>query len=129
MRNSYRFLSCLLLFSALATGCVSAPKDHYYWGNYEALILAMYAEPGSADPVMQIEKLNADLQQAESIGKPAPPGLYAHLGFMYAMNGDVSQAETAFNEERELFPESAVFIDGMMERALLNRGVSNASAE
>ncbi len=89
----------------------------------------MYAEPGTADPVMQIEKLTADLQQAESIGKPAPPGLYAHLGFMYAMNGDVSQAETAFNEERELFPESAVFIDGMMKRALQNRGVSIAPAE
>ncbi len=129
MRNSFRFLSCLLLLSALAAGCVSAPKGHYYWGNYEALILAMYAEPGSADPVQQIEKLNADLQQAESIGKPAPPGLYAHLGFMYAMNGDVSQAEAAFNEERELFPESAVFIDGMMERALRNQGVSNAPSE
>ena len=129
MRNSFRFLSCLLLFSALAAGCVSAPKDHYYWGNYEALILAMYAEQGSADPVMQIEKLTADLQQAESIGKPAPPGLYAHLGFMYAMNGDVSQAEVAFNEERELFPESAVFIDGMMERALQNQGVSIVPVE
>jgi hypothetical protein len=118
-----------LLFSALAAGCVSAPKDHYYWGNYEALILAMYAEPGSADPVMQIERLAADLQQAESTGKPAPPGLHAHLGFLYAMNGNVSQAEAAFNEERELFPESAVFIDGMLERALQNREVSNEPPE
>lgn len=118
-----------MLFSVLAAGCVSAPKDHYYWGNYEALILAMYTEPGSTDPVMQIEKLTADLQQAESIGKPVPPGLYAHLGFIYAMNGNESQAEAAFYEEKERFPESAVFIDGMMERALQNRGVSNAPAE
>ena len=129
MRYSSRFLSCVLLFSALSAGCVTAPQDHYYWGSYEALILAMYAELGSADPVMQIEKLTADLQQAESIGKPAPPGLHAHLGYLYAMNGNVPLAEAAFNEERALFPESAVFIDGMLERALQNQGVSNAPPE
>jgi hypothetical protein len=129
MRTSPRILFCLLVFSVLAAGCVTPPQDHYYWGNYEALLLVMYAEPGSADPVMQIEKLSVDIQQAESVGKPVPPGLYAHLGFMYAMNGDVSQAESAFYEERKLFPESAVFIDGMMERALQNGEISIAPAE
>jgi hypothetical protein len=119
----------LLAGSALAGGCASAPQEHYYWGSYEGLILKMYTEPGSVDPVTQIERLNTDLQQAESKGKPAPPGLYAHLGFMYAMNGDVAQAEAAFKAERDRFPEASVFIDGMMARARANREASNAAAE
>ena len=122
MKISTGFTGFLLICSALVSGCVSAPRDHYYWGSYEELILEMYTRPGSADPVTQIEKLTADLQQAESAGKPAPPGVYAHLGFMYAMIGNEAEAESAFLLERELFPESAVLIDGMMERALRNQG-------
>lgn len=122
MKASIRFPGFLLICAALAGGCASAPKGHYYWGHYEALLLEMYTEPGSADPLAQIEKLTEDLQQAENFGKPPPPGFYAHLGLMYAMNGNESQAEAAFLLERELFPESAVFIDGMMERAYKHRG-------
>lgn len=129
MQASIRFPGLLLICSALASGCVSAPSGHYYWGHYEELILEMYIEPGSADPLTQIEKLNEDLQQAESLGKPVPPGLYAHLGLMYAMNGNASESEAAFLLERELFPESAVLIDGMMERALRNQGGSIVPAD
>jgi hypothetical protein len=107
-----------LILCIIAAGCATAPKEHYHWGNYEELLLAMYVASGSADPFTQIDKLTVDIQQAENTGKAVPPGLYAHLGMMYALNGDASQAEAAFYQERELFPESAVFIDAMMARSL-----------
>jgi hypothetical protein len=106
-----------LIFCIIAGGCATAPTEHYHWGNYEELLLAMYVESGTADPFTQIDKLTVDIQQAENTGKLVPPGLCAHLGMMYALNGDVSQAEAAFYKERELFPESGVFIDGMMARS------------
>ena len=117
-----------LAFCIVAGGCATAPQEHYYWGNYEALLLTMYVELGTADPFTQIEKLSGDIQQAENTGKPVPPGLYAHLGMMYALNGDASQAEAAFYKERELFPESEVFIDGMMARAFARSEKQNAPA-
>jgi hypothetical protein len=126
MRIPARPTCFLLILAALASGCATPPGDHYYWGNYQPLILAMYVEPGSVDPFTQIEKLTEDLQQAEANGQAAPPGLYAHLGMMYALNGDVALAEDAFRQERELFPESAVFIDGMMARARARSGAGNA---
>ncbi len=129
MKISSMPLFGLLILCTFAAGCVVGPKDQYYWGNYEALVLAMYAEPGSADPKMQIEKLTSDLQQAENSGKPVPPGLYAHLGFMYAMNGNVSQAEAALIEETKRFPESTVLIEGMLARVKKNQGVSDAAVE
>ena len=66
MQVSLRFPGLLLICSALAGGCASAPKGHYYWGHYEALLLEMYTQPGSADPLSQIEKLTEDDKNQEA---------------------------------------------------------------
>jgi len=116
----------IVIFCFSIGGCVTPPEEHYYWGNYEALLLTMYVEPGAADPFTQIEQLTVDIQQAENTGKRVPPGLYAHLGMMYALNGNASQAEAAFHKERDFFPESEVLINGMMARSRARIESSNA---
>lgn len=100
----------------ITTGCTSN-SNLYYWGNYEPMIYKMYNKPGQATPQVQIERLNVDIQQAENNGKPVHPGLHAHLGMMYAAVGNISDAMASFEQEKALFPESAVLIDGMMNRA------------
>ena len=102
---------------ALLSGCATRHQDHYYWGSYEQLLLDMYVNPGSATPDMQIEKLTADIQKAEALGKPTPPGVFAHLGLMYATQGNSAQAEAAFAKEEQLYPESKTLIDGMLKRS------------
>ncbi|MCF6281248.1 MAG: DUF4810 domain-containing protein [Candidatus Polarisedimenticolaceae bacterium] len=111
-----RWLMPPLLIATLMSGCATN-KEIYYWGEYENLIHDSYINPGSADPQTQIEKLNTDLQKAEALGKRIAPGIYAHLGFLYAMQGKESQSKSAFMEEQALYPESTTFISGMMERA------------
>ena len=93
----------------------------YYWGSYEGLIYQMYAEAGTAEPDVQIEKLNKDIQRTVERGGKTPPGVHAHLGFMYAAAGNMPLAMASFDEEKRLFPESAKFIDGMMARALKSK--------
>ena len=91
----------------------------YYWGNYESLLYSMYIEAGSAEADVQIEKLTNDIKESENRStESVPPGIYAHLGFMYASLGKVDLAVESFNREKSLFPESSRFIDGMMNRAL-----------
>lgn len=107
---------CGLLCSLLA-GCAMGPKPLYYWGNYEQLIYEMQVKPGAADPVKQIDLLTTDIQRASDHGLQVPPGLYAHLGFMYAIQGEGANALQAFNQEKALYPESTVLIDGMLKRA------------
>ena len=110
----------ILLLSALSislfSGCTAKPTM-YYWGEYESLIYKMYIEPGTAEPDVQIEKLTTDILRAKELGKKTPPGIHAHLGFMYAAAGNSALAKDAFAQEKALFPESAKFIDGMMARA------------
>lgn len=109
----------LIATALLLVGCVTN-TDKYYWGEYQELLYQMSVKPGVADPVLQIDKLTTDILQAEESGLPVPPGVYAHLGMMYAANGDIGQARESFNQEKALYPESSVLIDGMLERSKNN---------
>lgn len=116
--NKWCALPLLSIF--LMAGCATN-KEIYYWGEYEQLIHDAYIKPGSADPATQIEKLNADIQKSEAMGKRVAPGIYAHLGFLYAVEGKDSQSKAAFKQEQTLYPESNVFIEGMLNRARQNK--------
>jgi hypothetical protein len=116
--NLWRTLALLCIF--LAAGCATK-NEIYYWGEYEELIHDSYFKPGAADPVTQIEKLNADIQKSGAKGKRVAPGIYAHLGYLYAIEGKVSQSTAAFRQEQTLYPESTVFIEGMFNRAMKNK--------
>ena len=111
-----KHLFILTLLTAVMTGCVTT-TEKYYWGSYEHLLYDMYNKPGSADPGLQIDQLTQDIQRSQDAGKLVPPGVHAHLGFMYALVGNAEQSHAAFLQEKNLFPESAVLIDGMIERA------------
>lgn len=116
-KNAWHTLAVITMI--LMAGCATN-KDIYYWGEYEQLIYDAYMKPGSADTATQIEKLNADIQKAAATGKKVPPGIYAHLGFLYAMEGKDSQSKAAFKQEQTLYPESNTLIEGMMKRARQN---------
>jgi len=105
-----------LLSILLMAGCATN-NNIYYWGKYEQLIRDAYIKPGSADAATQIEKLNEDIQIAEAMGKRVAPGIYAHLGFLYALEGNDSQSIAAFKQEQALYPESNTLIEGMLNRA------------
>lgn len=116
--NTLRALVLASIF--LVVGCAAPKPEIYYWGAYEELIHDAYFKPGAADPATQIEKLNADIQKSVAQGKRIAPGIFAHLGYLYAMEGKVSQSTAAFRQEQTLYPESKVFIEGMLNRAKKN---------
>tara|TARA_R110000868_G_scaffold364069_1_gene626865 strand:+ start:47 stop:424 length:378 start_codon:yes stop_codon:yes gene_type:complete len=109
--------SLVVLALCLMLGACSNTGNLYYWGNYEDMIYKMYLKPGEATPLVQIERLTRDIQKAASVGKPVPPGLFAHIGFMHVLQGNKAAAYSAFEEEKTRFPESAAFLDGVIERA------------
>jgi hypothetical protein len=97
------------------TGC-SQKTSLYSWGSYERLVYEMYVTPGSADHGTQVAKLTADVERAQAEGARIPPGIHAHLGYLYYGQGQADLAVEEFRTERELYPESAVFIDGILAR-------------
>jgi len=120
IRGPIKLGAATILAALILGGCSTVP-DIYYWGEYEQLIYQMYKEPEKAPPIVQIEKLNIALENAANEEMSVPPGFYAHLGFLYALIGEEDKSVSSFEQEKKLFPESAVMIDGMFERALKNK--------
>lgn len=96
------------------TGC--AEPSLYHWGEYESLTYDIFHNPGKADPLTQILKLREDIETAHAEGKMVPPGIHAHLGYMYYLQQNLSEAREAFETEKRLFPESETFINGIIKR-------------
>lgn len=115
MIASYVKTAILLVSCSILAGCATT-QPLYYWGDYETIIYEMYIEPGSADPTTQIQKLTQDISEASSEGKRIPPGVHAHLGYMFFLQGNRNEAVLEFETEKKLFPESAKFVDGLMGR-------------
>lgn len=97
-------------------GCASH-KNLYYWGAYESLLLNMYTDPGEATNEVQIQQLNDSIQSAQDFNMKVAPGIYAHLGMIYAREGNSKAALEAFEMEKRMFPEAVPFIDDMLQRA------------
>lgn len=114
LRVAIRSALLLPLGALVLAGCGAGPL--YHWGHYEELVYEMYAEPGKAEPGVQVEKLSRDIAQAESKGTRVPPGVHLHLGYMYLQQGNAAAARHELEAEKRLFPESTVFVDHLLTR-------------
>lgn len=104
------------LVAATLVGCASSSTDIYHWGRYEDGIYEMYLKPGSTSLTDEILRLEEEIEKADASGKSLPPGFHAHLAYLYVNNGNYPAGVTHFNREKEKFPESSVFIDGILKR-------------
>jgi hypothetical protein len=112
MRMSIGCLAAALLL----LGCSTGSQNLYYWGHYEDAIYDMYLEPGKTSITDETLRLEEQVEKAAAAGMAVPPGLHAHLGYLYVIEGDYATALVHFQTEKALFPESAVFIDGLIAR-------------
>lgn len=111
-----RRIPAILVLAAvlLLSGCAS--RGLYDWGSYEASIERMYLRPERFNVANEITRLSAEVRETAAEGLHVPPGKYAHLGYLHYMSGDQAGAVRYFEAEKRAFPESAVFIDGMLGR-------------
>ena len=108
---------CLCLgITALAAGCSSGPKSRYAWGSYEERAYRFLFASTTEEVAEDIRVLSAEIEQADAEGRPVPPGVHAHLGYLYAITGNTESAAQQFEIEKRLYPESRVFLDGCLRR-------------
>jgi hypothetical protein len=109
-------LSLLLILCALC-GCASSPL--YEWGKYDQWLYENYKNPKN-DEELYVD-LTALITKYESrknpSTKPMAPGLYAEYGFLLMRRGENAQAIKYYNKEKALWPESALFMDSMIQAA------------
>src|SRR5262245_60201268 len=105
-----RTMMALALAVTLA-GCTSPLYD---WGQYEDSLWRMQTEKFS--PEKEAKVLSEEIDATLAKGRRVPPGKLATLGFFYYQSGDREAARACFQREKELYPESAGFVDGMIRR-------------
>jgi hypothetical protein len=117
LRLVWRRMLPLFLFATLSVlfaGCTS--PDIYSWGRYEDLLYASYVTSEPAPAAMQVERMEADYKKARARNQRVPPGFHAHLGHLYSQLGRLDDARKQFETEKTEFPESAVFVDQLIDR-------------
>lgn len=108
-----RILSIVIIGASVAT-VACAPVSRFEWGTYEQALYA-YSQNPENRPVYKLS-LETAIERGRARNAVAP-GMLAELGFLYLEDGNVEQAVKAFQEERSLFPESAVFMDRVIRQS------------
>jgi hypothetical protein len=96
------------------SGCAPTHQTLYYWGDYQTQVYGHFAKENG--PEEQIAKLEAGLEKARASGKPVPPGYNAHLGILFALGEHADQMRKYFEAEKQLYPESAAYIDFLLRK-------------
>jgi hypothetical protein len=115
MQIATRFIFVVAALAILA-GCEAPKRPGYHWGDYEALLYNASDESDNIRPDRQARKLEALIEDADRRGRRVPPGVHAHLAYMYLLIERPDLARDNFLLEKEKYPETAVFIDHMVER-------------
>ena len=111
-----RILSlCVLL--GLLCGCTS--NTLYTWGKYDQWLYENYKSPKNDEELyVDLTRLITEYESRKNPAvKPMAPGLYAEYGFLLMRRGENEQAIQYYNKEKALWPESAVFMDSMIQVA------------
>lgn len=109
----------IAVLTSLLSGCVTQPKTLYNWGSYQNQLYARFKADSS--PEQQIQEMEKTLQ-APTSSQPVAPGFHAHLGLLYGEAGRHAEMCEQFNIEKQLFPESAQFMDFLLAKAEPNAG-------
>jgi hypothetical protein len=114
------YKSVLTILAVVAVSGCATKATMYQWGSYEEQVYATYSDPGKVSAEEQLAKLESDYEKARSTNKPVPPGYNAYLGYLYFQVGKADQALHAFETEKQIYPESAVYMDRLIARLKKN---------
>ncbi len=117
MTMTAQFRICIVLFIifGLLASCATN-KQLYKWGHYENSIYDMYVRPGKISIEDEKNRLEVQIEETVGTGEFVPPGLHAHLAYLYFSLGDHATGMAHLQTEKRKFPESTHFIDGIIKR-------------
>lgn|GEM_PF-356804 len=124
----YLYIVSLGFAATLFSGCV-ANHNLYYWGSYEDQIHNSYDSSGKFSPESRVIQFEAEAEKAKSKGQSLPPGFHAQLGYDYAVTDRKDLALEQFTMEKELFPESSVYMDLLINQIKPKKIVAQTNSE
>jgi hypothetical protein len=97
-------------------GCANrGPGPMYLWETFPRQQYSTLLHEG-ASPEEQIRTLEAQAEKARGANAALPPGFRAHLGMLQLSVGDVEKARGSWEAEKAAFPESAPYMDRLLQK-------------
>lgn len=100
----------------LLAACASKRPTLYEWDQFAKQQYDSLLAPGSSQ-LQDLEKMKQHAVRTQSSGKALPPGFRAHMGLLLLNAGDATGAQSQFEAERQVFPESAPYIERLFKNA------------
>jgi len=113
--RAWRATGLVLACSALGA-CTTVPSSLYAWGDYPQA-LTQHLRSSGGDAARQVALLEAQLQRPTQARQAVPPGLHAHLALLHTQLGNEAVALRHLEAEKQLFPESAPYMDFLLRSA------------
>jgi hypothetical protein len=111
--------SFVAAFSAafLLSACSNQPKPLYNYGDYSDSYYGAKKNV-SEESALELQKaIEFSIENtAEGSSERVPPGMYANLGYMHLKSGKNAEAISYFEKEKSTYPESAHFMDRMIQK-------------
>lgn len=115
MKNKIKYLC--VLGAVLFSGCSQHNRALYNYEDYSDNYYAMkknMSEESSLELQKSIELSIENSQNSRS--QRVPPGMYANLGYIYLKSSKPKEAVSYFIKEKSTYPESAYFMDRMINK-------------
>lgn len=114
-------LSAAFLLSA----CSSGPQPLYNYGDYSDSYYGAKKNM-TEESALELQKaIEYSIENAsESSSGRVPPGMYANLGYIYLKSGKNAEAVGYFEKEKSIYPESAHFMNRMIQKVQVLQGES-----
>ena len=113
-----RVLTCRAVLACavvLLGGCVNRTPQLYMWDTFPRQQYDTLLRTGS-NVDDQIRTLEGQAEKARGTNAALPPGFRAHLGMLYLSTGNAGKARELWLSEKAVFPESAPFMDRLLDR-------------
>jgi hypothetical protein len=120
-------MKLVLMFSALllVAGCTNVAKPAFYWGNYSNTLYKAKTTPNDKNFQAHVEQLEKIIKKSSDKSLQVPPGVHAELGYRYATQKRIAEAQAQYDAEMQLYPESVIFV-GKLKQQLVekNEGIN-----
>ena len=103
----------------LVSGCVSTPKPIYDYGAYSESFYAMKKDSGAENSEQWRVELENIITNSHAQSLRVPPGVYANLGYIFLKANNTEKAISYFEEEKNIYPESEIFMKNLIKKANL----------
>lgn len=122
------FYTTLLILSVFFFGCAAQKqKPLYHWGNYSDSLYHAKKNPGEKSVMAHKEVLENIINESEKRNLRVPPGVYAELGYIYALLNNTKEAIRLFGLEKQTYPESTILMERLIQQS--EKRAAEGSAE